>query len=131
MTLVFMEREYASPDEPHLGIVHLVEVNSSFPSMLQMSRDLCQMVSFVRITSSGWCQLVVFANIFLTRLLLLHFHFFSYRKGTPFIPDISAVSTVACCNKVSNNRQGFLLCFTLSLQSLHSPLYLYLLLVLI
>ncbi|CAG6021972.1 unnamed protein product [Menidia menidia] len=25
MTLVFMEREYSSPEEPHLGIVHLVE----------------------------------------------------------------------------------------------------------
>ncbi len=28
MTLVFMEREYSSPEEPHLGIVHMVEVNS-------------------------------------------------------------------------------------------------------
>lgn len=27
MTLVFMEREYSSPEEPHLGIVHIVEVN--------------------------------------------------------------------------------------------------------
>lgn len=26
MTLVFMEREYSSPEEPHLGIVHMVEV---------------------------------------------------------------------------------------------------------
>ena len=29
MTLVFMEREYSSPEEPHLGIVHLVEVGST------------------------------------------------------------------------------------------------------
>lgn len=29
MTLVFIEREYSSPEEPHLGIVHMVEVNSS------------------------------------------------------------------------------------------------------
>lgn len=28
MTLVFMEREYSSPEEPHLGIVHIVEVTS-------------------------------------------------------------------------------------------------------
>lgn len=28
MTLVFMEREYSSPEEPHLGIVHMVEVKS-------------------------------------------------------------------------------------------------------
>lgn len=28
MTLVFMEREYSSPEEPHLGIVHMVEVSS-------------------------------------------------------------------------------------------------------
>ncbi|XP_037539700.1 laminin subunit alpha-5 [Nematolebias whitei] len=28
MTLVFMEREYSSPEEPHLGIVHIVEVKS-------------------------------------------------------------------------------------------------------
>lgn len=27
MTLVFMEREYSSPEEPHLGIVHMVEVS--------------------------------------------------------------------------------------------------------
>ncbi|CDR10779.1 unnamed protein product [Oncorhynchus mykiss] len=26
MTLVFMEKEYSSPEEPHLGIVHMVEV---------------------------------------------------------------------------------------------------------
>lgn len=80
MTLVFMEREYASPDEPHLGIVHLVEVNSSFPSMLQKARDLCQMVSFVRITSSGWCQLVVFANIFYPGCCCCVFIFFHTGK---------------------------------------------------
>lgn len=26
MTLVYMEREYSSPEDPHEGIVHLVEV---------------------------------------------------------------------------------------------------------
>lgn len=26
MTLVFMEREYSTPEDPHLGIVHIVEV---------------------------------------------------------------------------------------------------------
>lgn len=85
MTLVFMEREYASPDEPHLGIVHLVEVNSSFPSMLQKARDLCQMVSFVRITSSGWCQLVVFANIF-NQVVAAAFSFFFIQERNSFYP---------------------------------------------
>lgn len=28
MTLVFIEREYSSPEKPHLGIVHIVEVNN-------------------------------------------------------------------------------------------------------
>lgn len=34
MTLVFMEREYSSPEEPHLGIVHMVEVNSPSQTFL-------------------------------------------------------------------------------------------------
>lgn len=28
MTLVFMEREYPSPEDPHSGVVHIVEVTS-------------------------------------------------------------------------------------------------------
>ncbi len=28
MTLVYMEREYSSPEDPHMGIVHLVEVKN-------------------------------------------------------------------------------------------------------
>lgn len=31
MTLVFMEREYSTPEEPHLGIVHIVEVETFAP----------------------------------------------------------------------------------------------------
>lgn len=34
MTLVFMEREYSSPEEPHLGIVHMVEVRSPSQTFL-------------------------------------------------------------------------------------------------
>ncbi len=31
MTLVYMEREYSSPEDPHVGIVHLVEVKNLVP----------------------------------------------------------------------------------------------------
>ncbi len=42
MTLVFMEREYSSPEEPHLGIVHMVEVKSPF---------LCAFIGYLSYTS--------------------------------------------------------------------------------
>lgn len=32
MTLVYMEREYSSPEDPHVGIVHLVEVKNLVPN---------------------------------------------------------------------------------------------------
>lgn len=49
MTLVFMEREYSSPEEPHLGIVHMVEVDSPSQTFLWLSKlqsagDLCKEV---------------------------------------------------------------------------------------
>lgn len=43
MTLVFMEREYTTPEEPHLGIVHIVEVTNFTPSLslnCQIKADL-------------------------------------------------------------------------------------------
>lgn len=33
MTLVYMEREYSSPEDPHEGIVHLVEVKNLVPDL--------------------------------------------------------------------------------------------------
>lgn len=36
MTLVFMEREYSTPEEPHLGIVHIVEVGTFTPVLVRL-----------------------------------------------------------------------------------------------
>lgn len=41
MTLVFMEREYSSPEEPHLGIVHMVEVSSRPQTSSNMWHQSC------------------------------------------------------------------------------------------
>lgn len=40
MTLVFMEREYSRPEEPHLGIVHIVEVGTFTPDQQSHGADL-------------------------------------------------------------------------------------------
>ena len=40
MTLVFMEREYSSPEDPHLGIVHLVEVGVTSSTATPLPRML-------------------------------------------------------------------------------------------
>lgn len=46
MTLVFLEREYSSPEEPHLGIVHIVEVKS-----LMEAKQSKRVVSDVKLTA--------------------------------------------------------------------------------
>lgn len=41
MTLVFMEREYSTPEEPHLGIVHIVEVGRFLPISSNGAKQSC------------------------------------------------------------------------------------------
>lgn len=47
MTLAFMEREYFPPEEPHLGIVHIVEVGT-FPRPHQQPHGASSSLSWKR-----------------------------------------------------------------------------------
>lgn len=94
MTLVFMEREYSSPEEPHLGIVHIVEVSSPcwrkqyIATQALMSEDQrktkCGNVFLSSISPS------FFSNLFLLLLITFsssfHLVFSSSPSPSSFLP---------------------------------------------
>lgn len=53
MTLAFMEREYSTPEEPHLGIVHIVEVGTSPPPPPPSTMFLFPVVKRSKIEAKG------------------------------------------------------------------------------
>lgn len=70
MTLVFMEREYSSPEEPHLGIVHMVEVSAPpggwWSSRKHTSGSVSYQTVFCFMTegNSLWASLLLISSSF-------------------------------------------------------------------